>query len=68
MMKKSKFFYCIFSFKISLKVCSRNPFIDIRFRFLLGIKNVKRKKSNFRENVVVISKSCRTLCSVENNH
>ena len=36
--------------------------------FLLGIKNVKRKKSNFRENFDVISKSCRTLCSVENNH
>ena len=44
------------------------PFIEIRFRFLLGTKNVKRKKSNFRENFVVISKSCRTLCSVENNH
>ena len=36
------FFYCIFSLKISLKICSRNPFIEIRFRFLLGIKNVFR--------------------------
>ena len=68
MMKKSNFFYCIISLKISLKICSRNPFIKIRFRFLLGIKNVKRKKSNFRENFTVISKSCRTLCSAENNH
>ena len=55
--------------KISLKICSRNPFFEIRFRFRLGIKNVKRKKSNFRENFVFISKSCRTLnFNVENNY
>ena len=30
------------------------PFTEIRFRFLLGIKNVKRKKSNFRENFVLL--------------
>ena len=35
-------------------MCSRNPFIEIK----LAIKNVKRKKSTFRENFVVISKSC----------
>ena len=68
MMKKSNLFNCIFSLKISSKICSLNPFIEIRFRFLLWIKNVKRKKSNFRENFVVTSKICRTLCSVENNH
>ena len=69
MMKKSKFFYCIFSLKISFKICFHNPFIEIRLHFLLGIKmGLKRKKSNFRENFVVISKSYQTLCSFENNH
>ena len=67
MMKKSIFFYSIISLSISSKICSHKSFFEIRFRFLLRIKNVKQKKSNFSENFVFISKICRTLFNVEYN-
>ena len=62
------FFYCIISLKILSKICSYKPFSEIQFRFLLRIKNVKQKKSNFRENFVFIPKIYRTLFNFEYNH
>ena len=64
----SMFLFCNVSWKISSKICSRKPFFGIRFRFLLRTKNVKKKKSNFRENFVFIPKICGTLFNVEYYH